>query len=150
MNRVMMIPDALCKILNGQWDLTKPQNYDIKIETSPTKTDRGGAWLRLRAELIGEGVGPVGVLFDTDVELGISVTLSGIHRAFTVYVDGTKLASQDQPTTLSMTSGSLTDDNDGDPAAWIGPNGQTMSNEVFLAWKQAYPEAADEYDPLYR
>jgi hypothetical protein len=147
MNRVMMIPDALCKILNGQWDLTKPQNYDIKMETSPTKTDRGGAWLRLRAELICEGVGPVGVLFDTDVELGDAVILSGIHRAFTVYVDGMKIASsQDQPTMPMMTD----DDEEGDPAAWIGPNGQTMSNEVFLAWKQAYPEAADEYDPLYR
>lgn len=104
MNRAMKIPDALCKILSGQWDLTKPQNYDIKIETSPTKTDRGGAWLRLRAELVGEGVGPVGVLFDTDVELGGAVTLTGIHRAFTVYVDGRSSWLGSKPTRKPPTS----------------------------------------------
>jgi hypothetical protein len=35
------------------------------------------------------------------------------------------------------------------PRAWIGPVGQTMTHEIYLAWAQEYPADAQHFTQLY-
>ena len=35
------------------------------------------------------------------------------------------------------------------PRAWIGPSGQTMPDEIYVAWATSYPADAKHFAPLY-
>jgi hypothetical protein len=35
------------------------------------------------------------------------------------------------------------------PRAWIGPSGQTMPDEIYVAWAKSYPADAQHFSPLF-
>lgn len=36
-----------------------------------------------------------------------------------------------------------------EPVAWIGPDGQLMLNEIYVAWRKRDPDKAAQYKPLF-